>query len=69
MSGDGETEVPALSDIQALIDHFEVEDADDVAGIVGEEIDRDVYLFIDEEDPDRPWVLAERLVVGGSIGV
>lgn len=53
----GNAEAPTFADMQELLDYFDAEHPDELIGIIDEEIDGDVDLFIDEFDPDLPWIL------------
>jgi hypothetical protein len=61
-------EEPTFADMQELLGYFDAEDPDELAGIIDEEIDGDVDLFIDKFDPELPWILTMP-IADGAIGV
>ncbi|HSE10910.1 MAG TPA: HNH endonuclease [Nocardioidaceae bacterium] len=57
-----------FADMQELLGYFDAEHPDELVGIIDEEIDGDVDLFIDKFDPELPWILTMPFA-DGAIGV
>src|SRR4051794_1688980 len=63
---DGGGEAAIFADMQELLSSFGAEQSYELVGIVGDAIDSDVNLFVEDREPHRPWILTMESAHGAT---